>query len=119
MVTANFGHTATVESTAAIPRYRFVTAVASAQGGKLQGTLSALNGKALGVSIEAATAASEIVPVQIHGIAIMECGETIAAGDDVGAIANGFCGKTSVTNVLGVALEAGTINTFIRVRLVK
>lgn len=119
MVTSNMENVASVVSTAAITRGHFVTAAAPAQGGQLQGTHSALNGKALGVSTEAASAAGEWLPVQIQGIAIMEAGEAILVGDDVGPIAGGFCGKTGVTNVLGVALEAAAINTFLRVRLVK
>lgn len=119
MVTGNFGHTASVRTSAAVTKGRFVTATASAQGGVLTAAHSALNGKALGVTLETATASGEDIPVQIQGIAVMEAGETLVAGDDVGAIANGLCGKTSVTNVLGVVLEAGTNGTYVRVRLVK
>ena len=97
----------TYEAGSAVSQYRFVDLAADGQVDH-----SGDGAKAVGVTLNSASAAGDALTVARSGQVLVDVGEALAAGDAVGSDANGKA-VTATTGdiILGYAVEDAALNT--------
>lgn len=109
------GNSIGMEASGAIRKYRLV---------KVSGdnTIAECDGEevSIGASMEAAGSSGDVIKVQLDGIAKLEAGGSISAGDFVNANADGDVVSESADTkyASGIALEAGDDGDIISVKLI-
>ena len=123
MAESNNGQVVSFKAAAVLAPYRVVCRSAADQ----VGYWATQSSNILGVTMEASKQTEGSIPVVIAGIALVACGASIPADAIVGPStdgsgvvverANGDTITTKFNKTLGIALEAGSANSIIRVLL--